>query len=192
MPAKKQIEREDILNEAFNLVRERGMEALNMRELAHRCNCSTQPIYLCFGNAASLQIEVGRKIWNYYAEYVKRAIAEEKYPVYKAVGMSYISFAKEEKHLFKYMLMSKRPQADVGSENTFVTYVELVRKTFGFTQEQADKFQTEMWVFVHGIATMYATDFFDWQWDDVSGMVTDVFQGLMMKFKKEDSEKNGN
>ena len=49
MPAKKQISKETLIENAFQIVRSKGMNALNMRTLAKMSNCSTQPIYLSFG-----------------------------------------------------------------------------------------------------------------------------------------------
>ena len=48
MPAKKQVTKEMILTAALELLREGGIEAVNVKALAHRLNCSTQPIYLSF------------------------------------------------------------------------------------------------------------------------------------------------
>jgi hypothetical protein len=40
----------------------------------------------------------------------------------------------------------------------------------------------EMWVYVHGIATMLATGFLDLDWDLVSKMITDAYQGLRKQY----------
>ena len=42
-----------------------------------------------------------------------------------------------------------------------------------------------MWVFVHGVAAMFATGYLNWDWDTVSEMVSDVFKGLTSKNVKE-------
>ena len=44
MPPKARITRDMILDAAFDLVRAEGHEALNVRTLAKRLGCSTQPI----------------------------------------------------------------------------------------------------------------------------------------------------
>ena len=55
MPAKKQIPRDKILAAAFELLREGGIEAVNVKALARRLNCSTQPIYLSFSRMEELR-----------------------------------------------------------------------------------------------------------------------------------------
>lgn len=43
---------------------------------------------------------------------------------------------------------------------------------------EAELLHTELWIFVHGVATMFATDYLDWDWELVSKMVTDAFKGF--------------
>ena len=110
MPAKKVISRESIVEAALKIVRRKGMEGLNMRTLAKECNCSTQPIYLSFSTADELKKEVKKRIIAVYRDYRQREIALKAYPDFKAVGMAYIRFAKEEKELFKYLFMRNREE----------------------------------------------------------------------------------
>ena len=43
----------------------------------------------------------------------------------------------------------------------------------------------EMWAYVHGIATMFATGFLDLDWELVSRMLTDSYQGLRKQYGME-------
>ena len=72
MPAKKQISKETLIENAFQIVRSKGMNALNMRTLAKMSNCSTQPIYLSFGGGAEeLKAEVTKRIADTFDEFIK-------------------------------------------------------------------------------------------------------------------------
>ena len=103
MPAKKIVTKEEILNTALQIVREGGIAALNMRSLAKRCNCSTQPIYLSFNGIEDLKKQVDKKVIEVFQKYMDDEVASGRYEKYKAVGMGYIRFAKEDKELFKYL-----------------------------------------------------------------------------------------
>ena len=46
-------------------------------------------------------------------------------------------------------------------------------------------FHLEMWAYVHGIATMFATGFMDLPWELVSQMLTDFYQGLRKQYEVE-------
>ena len=94
MPAKKVIHKKTILNEAFALVQENGIDALNMRSLAKRCKCSTQPIYLSYKGLDELKKDIFQKLIERFDKCIEDEIALKKYPEYKAVGMGYIRFAK--------------------------------------------------------------------------------------------------
>ncbi len=179
MPAKKQISKETLIENAFQIVRSKGMDALNMRTLAKMSNCSTQPIYLSFvGGAEELKAEVTKRIADTFDEFIKNEIESEKYPEYKAIGIGYIRFAKEEKELFKYLLMRNRKDECEWQDASFDKSTYIIMKNYGLYKDEAQKLHAEMWIFVHGIATMFATGYLDWEWDTVSEMITDVFNGL--------------
>ena len=48
----------------------------------------------------------------------------------------------------------------------------------GITKEEAERLHLEMWVCVHGIASMVATSFLTLPWELISDMLTDVYQGI--------------
>ncbi|MCH5152156.1 MAG: TetR/AcrR family transcriptional regulator [Clostridiales bacterium] len=182
MSAKKVITEKQIVDVACSIVAEQGMSGLNMRELAKRCNCSTQPIYLSFANADELKREVFRKIIDVYTQYIMNEIESNKYPEYKSSGMAYIRFAKEQPHYFKYLFMRDRSH-ETSNEMEAVFEREADRMAeYGISHDKAIAIHTHMWVYVHGIATMFATGFLDWDWDTVSNMLNEEFFGIMSRF----------
>ena len=52
-----------------------------------------------------------------YQNYLREDMAKGKYPPYKASGMAYIRFAKEERELFKLLFMRDRSREKI-EENT--------------------------------------------------------------------------
>ncbi len=188
MPARKQITAEAILDAAFEMVRNEGMEALNMRSLAEKCKCSTQPIYLSFSGAEHLKKEVSKRITDYFDNFIRAEIQKGEFPEYKSIGIGYIRFAKEEKRLFKYLFMRERRGDGDWESKRFDDDVYTIMKNYGLYQDDARKLHTEMWIFVHGIAVMYATGYLDWDTQTVSEMVTDVYKGLTAKYGMGDNK----
>lgn len=184
MPAKKQITREKILECALELVRERGMQGLNMRTLAQKCKCSTQPLYLSFSGVEEIKAELSKIILSVYDKFIRDVMASGQYPEYKAIGMGYIGFARKEKELFKYLFMRSRKGENGMGEDRFDEDAMVIMKNHGLYEDDARRLHAEMWVFVHGIATMYATDYLDWDWDTVSMMLTDAYTGLSSRIVK--------
>ena len=186
MPPKVKITKEDIVNAAVELVRQYGPQALNARELAARLCCSTQPIFSNFATMEQLRLSVVEKAEAVYFAYTRRETDSGQYPVYKASGMAYIRFAKEEPALFKllYLCEKDEPGASV-TVGLFEQMCDLAQSAAGLSAEQAQLFHLEIWAVVHGIATMFATGFLDLDWALVSTMITDTYQGLRLRFTKE-------
>ena len=42
-----------------------------------------------------------------------------------------------------------------------------------------------MWIFVHGVATIFATEYIDIDWETVSQMLTDAYFGAIKQLKGE-------
>ena len=183
MAAKKQITKERIVQVATQIVAESGMDGLNMRELAKRCNCSTQPIYLSFANAEELRRAVFKEMAACYDRYIFDEIASKRYPEYKATGMAYVRFAKEQPQFFKYLFMRNRSGETVSEMATkFQREAERSAQS-GVDSDKAMVFHTHMWIYVHGIATMFATGFLNWDWDTVSALLTDEFFAIKSRLE---------
>ena len=176
--AKKVITREMILNAAFELMRKEGADALSVRSIARACDCSTQPIYLSFKGIDEIKAEIYKTSLNYFYKFIETEISLCQYPEYKAVGMGYVKFAREERELFKYLFMDI-PRAKPDSLNdSFDKSVEIIERSLNVSREVAGRIHTEMWIFGHGIATMYVTDFLRFDLDTVSELYTDVYRGI--------------
>ena len=104
MPTKIRISKDMILDAAFEIVRQDGMEKLSNRELAKKLKCSIRPIYYQFENVEEMQKELYLKIEQYFYKFILDNMVE-KIPKYKQVGINYIKFAKKEKKLFLQMKM---------------------------------------------------------------------------------------
>lgn len=183
MPPKVKVTKEDIIRAAVEIVRREGHQALNARTVAAALNCSTQPVFSNFSGMDALRMAVVERADAMCQEYIDREIASGRYPPYKASGMAYIRFAKEEKELFRLLYMRDRKGENVPQEEELNDQMaNLVHQFTGLSGEDVKLFHLEMWAYVHGIASMYATGFLDLEWELVSKMITDVFQGLRKQY----------
>lgn len=186
MPPKTRITKADIINTAIDIVRKNGETALNARNIAAALNCSTQPVFSNFATMDDLRLAVVEAADALCGEYMKREVESGEYPPYKANGMAYIRFAKEEKELFKLLYMRDRTNEVIPNETDTGSQMEsIVQKNTGLEDLDAKLFHLEMWAYVHGIATMIATGYFHLDWDLISRMLTDSYQGLKKQFEKE-------
>lgn len=192
MPPKAKTNRQQIIDTAFEIVRENGANALNARNLAHRIGCSTQPLFYNFSTMEELLESVIAKANEFYHSYIWQAMSEAKFPPYKASGMAYIQFAKEERNLFKLLFMRDRTNEKVDIQNAnFEEIVSMLMTNYGLSHEEAQLFHLEMWSVVHGIAAMQATSFLDLDAEMISTCLTDVFEALKLRLaqRKKEQEK---
>ncbi len=186
MPPKVKVSGEDIINAAVELVQREGADALNARSLAGVLNCSTQPIFSNFRSMDEVKESVLERAISICNEYTVHEVESGLYPVYKASGMAYIRFAKEERELFKLLYMRDRKGELVTKEAPLFDQMEVVvQGNTGLETDKARLFHLEMWAYVHGIAVMFATGYLNLDWELVSKMLTDSYLGLKKQYETE-------
>ena len=181
MPPRVKITKNDIIETALSLVRRSGSDSLNARSIASALGCSTQPIFSNFATMDDLQSEVIKNAYELYFRFLSDEAKSEKYPKYKSFGMAYIRFAKEEKELFKLLFMRDRNGEELIPTPDFEESTKLIMSATGASREKAHLLHLEMWISVHGIATMLATSFFELEWELISDMISDSYQGLKIR-----------
>ncbi len=177
--------KEEIVKVAIDLTREKGFSAVSARSLGEKLGTSSRPIFSHFENMADVQKAIISAANELYQSYIKEEIASRKYPPYKAVGMAYIRFAREERELFKLLFMRDRSNDDV-KENPeeMNTLIAMICKQVGISKDEAKLFYLEMWTYSHGIASMIATGYLDWDESLTSRALTDVYEGLKFRYSK--------
>lgn len=179
MPPKVKVTRQDVLSAGLELVRKEGEGALNARNVAAAIGCSTQPVFTHFASMEQLRLALVTEAEALCKQFMDREIATKKYPPYKASGMAYIRFAQQERNLFRLLYMRDRTgePGNVG-EALWGFGTDLARQATGQDEGSTAQFHMEMWVLVHGFATLAATGYLILDEDAVSGMITDVFRRL--------------
>lgn len=185
MPRSYMFTKEQVLDAAIELTRKKGFSAVSARSLGEQLGTTSRPIFSHFENMADVQKGIICAANELYQSFRKEEMLSGKYPPYKASGMAYIRFAKEEKELFKLLFMRDRSQESV-KENPeeMDALIGLICKQVEIGKEEAKLFYLEMWAFTHGIAAMIATNYLDWDEAFVSRALTDVYEGLRHRYEK--------
>ena len=186
MPPKVKITKEEIVKTALGLVREKGDGAINARAIASALGCSTQPIFSNFATMDELRDAVIGAVYERYLGFIENEVRSEKYPKYKSFGMAYIRFAAEERELFKLLFMRDRGGESERNAPDFESSVEMIMNANGVSKERAELMHLEMWACVHGIATMLVTSYLTLEWELISNMLTDVYQGIRSRHLSEE------
>ena len=187
MPPKVKITKEEIIKAALELVRVSGEQAINARAVAAALNCSTQPVFSNYATMEKLREAVIAESYGRYLAFLNAEAESGEYPRYKAFGMAYVRFAKEEKELFKLLFMRDRTDEDLSPSPDFEESAEIIAKANGVSLETARLMHLEIWTCVHGIGVLIATSFLPLEWDLISRMLTDVYQGIRARHIPEET-----
>ena len=182
MPPRPKFTKEEVISAALEIVRAQGADALTARELGARLGASARPIFTLFKSMEEVKAGVLERGMAFFSALQKEELAKGKYPPYKAIGMAYIRLAAEEKRLFQLLFMRDRTGEAPGEPDPVVGTV--IKQT-GLSEEEARRFHAEMWVCVHGIAAMLATSYLEWDHQEISVMLTDLYEGLKGRYQHE-------
>ncbi len=183
MPPKFKFTREEIITAALNVTRKNGITGLTARGLAAELGSSAKPIFGLFQNMEEVQSEVIAAANILYQSYIQNGMADSKYPSYKASGIAYIQFAKEEKELFKLLFMRDRTDEKIEENREEIRpLLNIIMKNLGISEDEAYLFHLELWLYVHGIATMIATNYLEWDIEFINKALTDAYEGLKRRY----------
>ncbi len=183
MPPKSKITKKAIIGAALEIVRREGADALNARSLAAELGCSTQPIFSNYASMAELTSDVLAGANELYEKRISEALGSSDIPPYKAVGLAYIRFAEEERELFRMLFMRDRTGEVIGEDRESIRPIlELLEKNLSISEDDAYLFHLELWLSVHGIATMLATSYLKWDESFISRALSDAYEGLKLRY----------
>lgn len=148
-----------ILNAATELLEEKGIDSLSLREVARQAKVSPAAPYHHFKNKAELLAAIALKSLNTLDELSEKATQVETHPQKKleAMGVAYVMYAFEHPSLFKLIFSGGRPlPADMTSASTLPVYRILTRVIDEFDIEDSQKTiaVVSAWSLVHGLSIL--------------------------------------
>lgn len=189
MPRKCLYSKNEIISAAIDLTRKKGFNSVSARTLAVKLCCSSRPIFSHFKTMKELLDEIINEANKVFKSYLTKEIENNRYPKFKAIGMAYIRFASCEKELFKLLFMQERKGTEknkIREETNAI--VNIICNQVNISKENALLFYVEMWTYVHGIATMIVTNYYDWTEEFASKTLTDMYLGLKYKYENGETQ----
>ncbi len=180
MARKESITKNDIINAAFAILQEEGIEQVTARKLAAKAGCSTQPIFRVYKNMDELTEELFAKACDYFQEYYAQFPKQTVTP-FVHLGNIYIKFASEHKKLFAFIFLSEnrfgRSMYDLINGSGGNVSREIQAATSQGCSDAGDLF-TKMWIFIHGAACMSLTGDYDLSEEETVRMLKDSYQSF--------------
>ena len=151
--------REEVLDAALEIVRERGHEVLSARIVAERAKCSVQPIYSLFGDMDGLM----RALYEHARAWVRAYNIEHAHDganAFESNGLSHLRLAREESQLFAFLYLSPYMGAH-SLEDLYLSVSqpgveECIVELGHLSPEAAHELYLNMIVYTHGLAVMLA------------------------------------
>lgn len=178
MARKESVTKEMILQSAFALAREEGIENVTARKLATKMGCSTQPIFRVYENMTELWNEVYQEAIVSFAKYYEEFSLDIETP-FIHLGIAYINFAKEEKKIFELLFLSEhrngRSLYELLNGGTNAISKEINKAVAKGCENPSGLFM-KLWIFIHGCACMVLTGDFDLTQEETIDFLQDIYK----------------
>lgn len=187
MPPKAKYSREEIIEKAFEIAREKGIDEVTAREVAKALGTSSSPIFTAFKNMEEVQNEVRRLAMNKFEGFISDALNYT--PAFKYVGMKMIEFAKREPKLFQLIWMREYNESETfamffdGLGNTVKVCIQIIQKDYALSKEEAEMLFRQVWLQTYSICVLAAGNVCQLTPDEVSEILSAQFQGSLMLIK---------
>lgn len=186
MPPKAEISKKKVLDAAFEMVREQGLEVLTARSIAQRLKCSTQPIYSAYGSMEEVKDEVFTRAVDFALAAMKQYDNDKNAPAMNlAIGC--LLFARNEKNLFRTLYLSDyrrnylERNKDKFNEEMYAAFLQLDNRLNTIAKSKAEKIFLKLTTYWLGIGTMINTNTLELDINEATEMLEEMFQTLMIK-----------
>lgn len=179
MPPSVKFTKDEIVNAALQVVREKGTAALTTRQIAAVLGVSTRPIFTYFQNMQQVQEAVrqaAQAAQALYHSYIKKGL-EQVHP-FIGLGEQYIRFATQEPELYRLLFLPLAP----GSENkameemerTQNLVLEFLQQIYQLDEAAAKRFFRDVWLVAHSLAALIVTNCCPYSPEEIRQILTSV------------------
>ncbi len=192
MPPNQKITLEMIVETAYQLCKENGIDEVNSRNLAKKLNCSTQPIFSQFPNMEVLKQKVHDYACEIFEEKVLNQNGNDSF--LRSSYLTLIHLAQKERNIFQLIYLSKycigmdfiRTRMNFSSNQK--VFNEL-KEQYHLENEECIDLLERISLLAYGIASLIATSNVIYDIDRiiqiVEGTLHDVINGIIERRIKE-------
>jgi len=189
VPPKKKFSKEKIVDIAFNLAKEKGIDNITARNIAKKLKSSVVPIYHNFKDIEELKREIIKKIMYLYGSFTEMNFTDDKF---LNIGIASIKFANEYSNLFNDIIFNNSKYIK-GYENDYVDeIVEVMKKDSNLSNFDGETLKDVFFkirIFQTGLSTMIANGLLPKDFDEdkqielLKSFSKDLFYNLKLKRK---------
>lgn len=193
MPPKVKFQKEEIVEAAVRITREKGISAVTAREVGAVLGVSSRPLFTYFDTVDELKREVYNYAKGLYQEHVKEGL-NAAIP-FLGVGQNYIRFAKEEPELYKYLFLLPPDGIKGSAMEGLKLSQELVRESlmriYHMDGKTADKYFRDLWLVAYSLTTLIVTGDCPYTDEEISALFTEFSVSICKAYKEIPGLPNG-
>lgn len=190
MPKKPKFTRQEIIDAAYEIVKELGMEDLVARSLAKKLNSACSPIFTLFDSMEEVKQAVYEKAKKIFVDDLKQSL--DYFPIFKEFGLRYVKFAMENPNVFSTLFGAK---SSVDFEDLLVDFADVVepilegiQTTFDLNREESLYLCNYMIITANGMATAFAARKNKYGEEELGKYMSETCIGLVLILKTKDNE----
>ena len=186
MPPKVKFLKEEIIEAAVNITREKGISAVTAREVGAALGVSSRPLFTYFNSVDELKKEVFIYAENLYKDYVERGL-QMPIPAL-GVGIQFVKFAKTEPELYRYIFLtppdSSRGSAMEGLRLSQDLVRDSIMSIYNMDSATADKFFRDLWLVAYSITTLIVMGDCPYSEEEIGALFTEYSISICKAYKE--------
>lgn len=187
MPPRAKVTEEMVVEAAFEVAREAGVENNNARTVSGKLNCSTQPVMYHFATIEEMKRAVYAKVDQYHTEYLMN-ISKTQEGVMLGIGLNYIRFAVEELNLFRFLFQSgftvENSLLEMIDSEELLPVISAMQEEMNMSMEQTKEIFITLALFVHGYASIIVNNSLEYDEKLIAAHLKRVYAGAIREETK--------
>lgn len=193
MPPKAKITKEMVINAAFEVARNEGAENVNARTVAQKLGCSTQPVMYHFATIEDMKRAAYEKADWFHSDYLMNADGLPD-DIMLAIGLNYIRFAIQEKHLFRFLFQSgyavENSLLEMIDSEELMPVLSALQAAACMSMEQTKDVFLTIALFAHGYASIIANNPLKYDEQIVAAQLDRAYRGAILAVCEEAAQSN--
>lgn len=187
---KQRITKEMVIEAAFEIAREDGLDKVLVKNIAEKIGCSVQPIYSYCSNMEGLKNDLYERTRAFFREYVEVHLEKDNF--FESTGRAYLHLAKEEPHLYELYFLKKRPDricsslAELYQQECSLSVAEHLAQELSIGLESAKKLHLHMVIYNSGVASLQIASGFGLDMKELEQQLRMAYEAFLAEIRKEE------
>ena len=173
--------KENFLEKGVMFLQDKGIWALNARDLCRFIGCSTQPLFRHYKSMEDFKLDLKGYLRKDYESFIYKYINESDYLF--TISVAYVLYALEFPNLFFAMFLSefpgKRTIREVLDTKRNQPTIEAMTKTYRISIPEAEALYRDVRFYTHGLASQICSGSIVVTEEEISFLIRNVIQKLL-------------